>query len=370
MLVWFLAAFVLGTDGSVAANEIVADVGNREELLPNGYRGLHSFSDEPISILSQQPLRYLMVAGDSTLLMQGRAIKGSSPVGVVLAPGSHKTFDDGYAGISAVYVSDKTIYGFYHAEEHFGEVHDPRKHACNPEVNYWSIGLAVSRDGGGSFVKKGQIITSRNPKGAHKRNVQGVGEVSVIPEPSGEYLYAYYADVASTDDPRGDGMCMARCPVGDVSDTTAWKKLLDGEFVQPGLGGTDSQILQKPFQFAGTVQPHVTFIKSMGRYFMLTLVVSPFEVERRDKAKDSGIYYCESVDGIRWSRPKQLLAYHAVPLEGREWACHPGLYLQKESPSKAEGWLIYAYTPSYGAGSGQKLHYLVRRRITLTRDAE
>lgn len=350
---------------TTSGEEFEATVGSHNVIFPDGYHGLRGFPDEPLSVLSRRPFIYLMVANDSTVLMSGRTLETATPKTVVLAPGKQGEFDDGYAGIGTVFKQGATLFGFYHAEEHFGEIHNPRLRACNPTINYWSIGLAVSTDRGRTFRKRGQILSSSTPKGTDKRRIQGVGVVSVCPEHTGKYLYAYYADVSGVND--RDVVCMARCPVDDVGKPNSWRKLHKGAFREPGLGGKDDPVLEDTFQFAGQSAPHVAYIPSMKKYIMLCDVISPLEVASQTKKRESGIYLAHSDDGVAWSVPQPVFNILTVPVEGREYGAHPGLLIEKSDSETVEGWLVYTYSPRYGGNSPNSMHHMARRRFRLVR---
>jgi hypothetical protein len=84
-------------------------------LFPDGYCGLQYFSDEPISILTTRPFRFLAVAGNYTVLLEGPNLVSARPVRKVLEPGGKDSFDNGYAGVGAVFSSQtgKRLLAFY-----------------------------------------------------------------------------------------------------------------------------------------------------------------------------------------------------------------------------------------------------------------
>ncbi len=82
-----------------------------------------------------------MVAGNSTILMEGDKPETAILVGTVLTPGPKTSFDNGYAGITSTYNDKRAqkLLGFYHAEDHVGMP----KTQDNPDIQgaYWSVGL-------------------------------------------------------------------------------------------------------------------------------------------------------------------------------------------------------------------------------------
>jgi hypothetical protein len=352
-------------------------VGSQKDVLPPGYHGLQAFPDQTISIISRSPLRYLLVGIEGTVLMRGSGIKDAVPEKLVLTYGPTGSFDDGYAGIGSVVRSGDTLVAAYHAERHVGEIHAPKERACNPKPNYWSIGLAVSNDEGVTFTKKGQILTSRTPLGQCQRDAYGVGDASFCPHPDGKFLYAYYSYVTGTpateSNPSGDhdGICVARCLIRDATEPGGWKKYFEGGFTEPGLGGKESLLFERPFQFAGTLQPHVIYIKHMKVFLMLCVGISPLEAYSKEPPKQSGIYWSVSSDGVTWAKPKLLWLGRTVNWDGWEFIGHPTLLLNQDSEQEARGSVVYCYTPRFGAGrSDREMHHMVMRPITITRRAK
>jgi len=352
--------------GVLNAGEIAAEIGRRETIFPAGHAGLEAFSDQPIVVLGRNPFQYFVVAGDSTVAMRGRSLGDAVPMGVVLAPGKPGDFDDGYAGIGSTFKSRDGLVAFYHAEEHFGEAHNPKLRACNPTTNYWSIGLAVSKDGGRSFRKRGQVITSSSPRGTDPQTIQGVGDGYVCQDLTGDFLYLYYSDNTGVKD-RSHTICIARCPVGDIAKPAAWKKLFNGEFTEPGLGGQDDAVVLPPVVPGAVGQAQVTYLKGMKKYFMLCVVVGAVEALVPQPAQTSGIYYAESDDGLRWNKPRPLLIAHTIPVVGREYTGHPYLYVEGETPDRVTGKMVYCFASSFGAGEGRTMHHLVCCPITITK---
>jgi len=85
---------------------IVAHVGEHQIVFPPGYHGLNYFPDEPISVLRRTP--FLVVAGNSTFLVQGATANSAIPIGQVLGLGAKNEFDNGHAGITSTYYDRKT----------------------------------------------------------------------------------------------------------------------------------------------------------------------------------------------------------------------------------------------------------------------
>jgi hypothetical protein len=154
-----LVLFVFSATLPLSAAEITATVGKQMVVIPDGKYDFHYFPDEPISVISRQPLRFLVVVSNRTILMQGRSFETAKPIKAVLEPsGSSGSYDQKYAGISSIYVHKKRdeILGFFHAEKQTG-----RKTREGNNCAYATIGLAISTDGGRSFKKVGPILTGK-----------------------------------------------------------------------------------------------------------------------------------------------------------------------------------------------------------------
>lgn len=361
-----LAILLLLVSPAFADKTVKAVVGRHRVVFPAGYRGLNYFPDEPIAILSKNPFRCLMVAGDSTYLMQGQKPESAVPVGKVLVPGPGSSFDNGYAGITSVYYNQKTrqLLGLYHAEDHVGLPKVP----YNPDIQgaYWSIGLVVSKDNGNSFQKIGQVLTSKVTKRQMKREMQGIGDVCMIADASSTYLFAYYTDLTRRKEDLTARIGLARCRIADGGKPGKWFKYQDGEFKEKGLGGNESAVVNPPASFPSEViNPRVTYLPQWKKYLMVCCVVAGGENGQK-KAEKGGIYFCQSDDGIKWTEPKVLVIGQPIPYQDSEYISHPNLIFEKVTSNKAEGWLLYCYSSRWGTQAPREPHHLARRPITLT----
>ena len=344
------------------AAPIRATLGARKTLIDDRQHGLKYFPDGRLAFITRRPtFRVLMAAGVATHLLKGERMASLKPVAKVLVPGEPGSFDNGYAGVNAVYQPDeKTLLAFYHAEDHEGMPPIPD----GIPGFYCSVGLARSTDGGRAFEKLGPVLTSQSAKDPKGLADQGVGELSVVPEPGGSYLYAYYTSHSRAGG-RGVQICMARCPAASAADPRAWRKLHEGRFDQPGLGGKDTPAVSAKPIGADAFLPHVVYCKPL-RKFVMAFCINAFR-ELKGEPRRSGIYLLCSDDGIRWpwGARQQLLVAHTVPRLGTPLAWQPTLDLD-DAPA-AKGWLYYAYTGSWGHRPPHKTHHLVGQPIALTR---
>jgi hypothetical protein len=346
------------------AQQMAVRVGPQEVVFPDGYHGMHYFPDEPISVIQTSPFTYFMVETASTVLMQGESLETAVPIGRVLQPGGRDSFDNGYAGISSALIDGKTkeLLAFYHAEDHVGI--EPPDWNKDLKGFYGSIGLAVSNDGT-SFSKIGQIITGSLPKGQSKDVAQGVGDVSVCRDHTGEYLFAYHTDHSRLNN-RGVVICLARSRVSDAGRPGTWFKYRNGEFNEKGLGGTGDPIEVRPKAFScDAFLPNVHYLKPMRKYVMVFNVMG-YADHLKPTARQSGIYFASSEDGIKWSEPQRVLLAHSIPYNNCEVAMRPSLVLRQVTAKKVSGDLIYGYSPSWGTTAPQVPHFMAKNPIAIS----
>jgi hypothetical protein len=338
---------VLGLYCEATARELVARLGERQTVIPDGKFGFHYFPDEPVGVIGRSPLRFLMVVGNKTVLMEGESFEAAKPVKDVLAPSTDpKAFDGQYAGISSVLLDStgRELLGFYHAEKSAGGTNREGVHRF-----YASVGLATSADGGKTFVKVGPVLTGRPEDPAWKGTAQGNADVSVCRDHSGKWLYAYYTEHSRRNPATGKSRsvitCMARCRVEDRGQPGTWKKYFEGSFSEPGLGGKDTEV-------ANCWAPQVTYVPELKKYLMV--------------GSRGGVHLLASDDGIAWQHQGVLFVMDDVPLVDHEIALHPGLHIEKASPSKIEGHLFYAYSPKFGHPQPSSPHYFVKQPVTIS----
>lgn len=367
VFVWLLSLIWLpATSLADDPRGIEVTLGKQQVVFPNGYRGLQYFPDVQMSLLNTKPVTFLVVASESTYLMQGRTLEAAVPIKKVLAPGDKTSFDNGYAGISSTYIDKgkNELLGFYHAEDHVGMP----KPAYNPDLKgaYWTVALAVSKDGGQSFAKIGPILTCSITKDKATRETQGVATPSIVNDPTNTYLYAYYTDLTRRKDRFSGSIALARSRISDGGRPGTWFKYHRGEFSEKGLGGEESPVVEPPPRLpSDIVDPHVTWIPAWKKYVMFCTVNAYGDFEKK-KAEQGGIFYCSSDDGIKWTEPKRLIVAHAVPFLDREYVAHPCLHVEKVESDKATGWLFYCYSPRWGTAAPRQPHHLARRAVTLT----
>jgi hypothetical protein len=270
-----------------------------------------------------------------TLDSGGRAIPVLSPSGA--------GFDQGYAGAYAVVraANGQDFMMVYHAEEY----PEGQPSASNPvPCTRWGVGLARSSDGGTSWTRLGQIISSEQlfvPCSQGGPNVQGSGNPTVALSPDGQYFYVYYQEPLVTLEPdqpkNGNGVRVARAPVSSDGVPGSWQKYHNGNFSEPGLGGRGTPVLFFP------LNPVVSFNTYLNRYVVVSMSCCD--------ASTTGFVSASSVDGISWDTPTVFWSVPTTNLVpslhvGDSWYHYP-TFLSLDQPNQLTtgqtGYLYYAH---------------------------
>jgi hypothetical protein len=357
-----LAAAWMAASLSVGGAElapVAVELGPPETVLADGQYGLRYFPDEATVIVRTRPnCRVLLAAGIRTVMLEGGSMTRLASPRDVLLPGKAGEFDNGYAGISgACRAPSGELLAIYHAEDQEGM---PRNKEGIPGF-YCRIALAVSRDDGATFGKRGPILTGQLAKVAGGRFDQGVGDLCLFAEPGGKFLYCYYTSHEPIGG-RGVTICLARCAVADAMKPDAWRKWFEGGFTEPGLGGRDTPVVTGGLPDTCAIFPQVSWVPALRQFVMFYCVNAWLESGKQGR---SGIYVAYSDDGIHWTRERMQQIWKAppIPVIGSELAWHPTLALDEPVASSLAGWLYYSYSESWGHKPPHKPHYFMRRRI-------
>jgi hypothetical protein len=346
----------------------MATLGAPVKLLDAGKFGLRFFPDMPVTVISPPPqLRLLVAAEISTALVEGTDLQHLTGATLrVLAPGKRGDFDNGYAGVTGAVEAGGALHVAYHAEDQEGM----GKLAGTDGIPgfHASVGLATSTDGGRTFTKLGQAVTSFRPKGWQFYKGQsdsGAGDSWLMRSHDGAFWYLYYTE-HSRDGGRGVQICLARAPASAPPAPGAFRKFHEGAFDEPGLGGRDTPVLSgQAFDQGEVFSPQVVYSPALKLYVMvMNLDVWKEFVETKALSR-SGMYLATSADGVRWSRPEPMTIDWAVPVPGKSLTWHPAIVF--DPGSSTEGWLLYAHTAAWNPSRGAPAHALWGRRISLAR---
>lgn len=307
---------------------------------------LKHFPDEALTFLNESHDRFLMVAGNRTVLIQENLFHDPTAYSEVFGPKKGtELFDNGYAGITSIYRIPNTnrILGFYHAEDW----HDRPKRG-DIHLGIWSIGMAVSENDCHSFDHRQLLMTSSIARnGATDKDHQGIGDVHVIENYEQNKLYAYFTDLTDRTNLRDFGpatISLATCLVADVEKPDSWRKHPD----QAAKGGVEISIHSAGGALFDFIAPFV--LKIFNRYLMVFSQIDSVSQNDGNVGK-SGIYYSESENGIdNWSEPVNLVSSFPIPTEGKPYKGHPSVFIPKEGLGKYEcnGWLMFGYAEAYG----------------------
>ena len=342
-----------------ADNAIRIDLGPSETVLADNALGLRAFPDGRLSVIRTKPeCRVILAAGVSSYLLEGPDLGKFTKATMVLDKGKQGDCDNGYAGVNAV-MRAKTgeLLAIYHAEDQEG-----MQSAGSGIPGFCcSVAMAVSRDDGTTFEKRGPVITGHVPKNPKGTPDQGVGEPCLLAEPTGKYLYAYYTSHERMNG-RNVDICLARCLMTDAMQPGVWKKVHAGGFNEPGLGGKDTPVLTTGQQNEDAILPYVFFILELRQFVMLFCLNAWREGSNADR---SGIYVGFSDDGISWPRERmqQIWKVPVIAREGVEVAWHPTFIPDETGGTR--GWLYYGYSSNWGWKSPATPHHLARRRIEI-----
>jgi hypothetical protein len=351
-----------------------------QTLLPDGNAlGLSYFPDEGTSILGYDPFRIIVADGAKKASVVVTASTATDPLmnlaqaTTVLGPGSSGDFDNGYAGISAVYRhTDGTYYGFYEGEDQVGT-----GTILGTKIPgfYARIGIASSPDGV-TWTKGGYVIESfvpkRVPDGGTVQYDQGTAEPGAIASADGKWLYVYYTEHSRVNPAGGSRpvvICMARADLSawppasspTLGAVAGFTKYYQGSFSTDGIGGYDSPVVSPSTATSNALEGHVAYSSAHGKFVMI-YGVDAYEERAATPpvAMVSGLYAAFSDDGVAWRTP-------TMPLITDFGVAQPGLGVSWEGSilwdigDDTAGWLVYGYSPDWP----NPPHYMVGRRLTL-----
>jgi hypothetical protein len=344
------------------------DLGESQTLLPLGaLGGLKFFPDQATVRVPGVPHERLLVAGargsdyGSTFLVEGPSVDNLQTATLVLGPGGPGTYDNGYDSISGVYrYIDGRLYGFSESEDYEGFPRPPTGGF------YASVGEAVSDDDGASWRKLGPAITASRPKGFDAfpgQTGHGAGLPSVVADPTGHYLYAYYTDltfIGQNGTLRGNEVGMARTDLSAGPPVPGqFYKYSGGQFSQPGLGGAEDIVFSLYRDGADALMPHVTYSPHLRKYVMVVCVSVYKEQFLVTPLSRSGIYLAFSNDATTWSAPQPLFIDYANAVTGKTLSWQASILWDDETAQ--QGWLIYGHSDSWPSP-----HYMLGRRMRFT----
>ncbi len=173
---------------------------------------------------------------------------------------------------------DQKFIGFFHAEDQ--DQYDSGNGQMATRL-WKSMAVSYSPDEGASWVKNQQILST--PKLAQSHGGHGDGSV-VWDKCNARWVMFYqhsWLSAAMSEDPNGA--------------PGTWKKLYNGAFTEPGLGGLDGPFDTSP-QLAGP-NPSVHWNTYLGQWIMVVPGWAP-----------PSTYITSSRDLVHWTSPQVLMA--------------------------------------------------------------
>jgi len=255
-------------------------------------------------------------AGPLGVRLEGQSLTNLQDVKLVLKPtpedGETPLGVNGYKAFSGVFRgrSDDELIGLYHQE--FWPKY-PQQFPFNAQ-----IGLAVSYDKGYTWEDKGPVITG-DYVDPNAPRVTGVGQPS--PVVAGKNVFIYYTNW-------GEGnanICLAKAPLANIDNPSAWSKWYAGKFQETGLGGRATPVLTSPDGVAALIS--VSWNTKLDKFLA---------VYERGFEKEAGFYIATSEvgDGINW-RDQQVIARfpqpHSVRKSGDIWYSYPTLISETDN---------------------------------------
>ncbi len=228
-------------------------------------------------------------------------------------------FDSDYAGAGTMLpcANGRTLY-FYHGENH--TIPDGKR-APTPREGWTGIGQATWDPSQHRLIKDGQIAglnasnawtTAGAAPWSTGQIAAASGNPSVVPDPTGTYLYLYFGNRSA--DPAANGpeqqcshrtcWAVARAPRAAVCAATGtpapWQILHEGAFTSPALlpNGTGGPFTPLLTRAGGVVDnlANVTYLPARHAYVMAVLQQPGAAIAARI-----------STDGLAWSAPMPLV---------------------------------------------------------------
>jgi hypothetical protein len=289
------------------------------------------FPDGHISVLRSTDGLQMYWAGGSSYRTVGADLEHMtlSPEKALLHEGPSGAFDNGGAWLMSVAdLGNGRMVGFYHAEDR-----EWPGHSDTGIIAWKSVARATSDDGGKTWAKQGQVLTSPIEKPTVP-TWGGSGDPCVVWDDETERWYCFFQEhvlyMAVSEDPEGRA--------------GTWRKFFRGGFTEPGLGGGNSPI--PALQGFRGANPSVLWNDHLERWLMTW------------HTWEGSLAVAHSEDLIHWQEPKILLPFQA---NAKNW--YPTIIGETDTSAGAEAWLYYAHWPDRDEWQ-RRFH---RRRVTFNR---
>jgi len=188
------------------------------------------------------------------------------------------------------------LYGWYHFE--------PTDLIC---LTAPLIGAAVSMDNGLSWQDKGFVLESGSPVDCDYANgyfTGGNGDFSVIASQDGEWFYFVYSNYGGPQEEQG--IAVARSRFEDRGQPGTVYKYFQGEFSEPGMGGSVTPVFGVDRSWANT-DVDALWGPSVHWNTYLNAYVALMNRATGEFWTQDGIYIASTHDFVHWTFPEKLL---------------------------------------------------------------
>ncbi|HOI30244.1 MAG TPA: T9SS type A sorting domain-containing protein [Melioribacteraceae bacterium] len=334
---------------------------NEEIVIPGSNPwGLMHTPDGPVSYKKfENEIRFWFTATNRTVLLRGNDFSNLEPFplqggqAVLILEPSGTGFDSSYAGAYSVIPANNgtDLLMFYHAENH----------PCNfPNPFMAAIGLARSTDGGITWQRRGQVLSTAAPKPANCNfQIWGVGNPTVFKSKDGNYLYMMFTEwLRGNPVSRPDLIYLARAAVSSDGEPGSWFKYSNGSFSQPGLGGLGTPVINQPppdgLTSVYAALPAVSYNTAIDQFIVV------FQSR-------NGIHISTSSNGISWDTPRLIWNerdFYLSSIQGQPGVAYPSL-ISLDHPSQmttgSQGYLYFGR----GYPNGNPPHIMARRAFEI-----
>ena len=229
-------------------------------------------------------------------------------------------------------------------------------HPCTGDRAEVSIGLAISRDGGATWQRRGKILSAAPYEFAscEARRFYGAGSFSGVTSPDGKYLYLYHHIWHPN---QSCYVTVSRSKIASGLGPGTWTRYYNGAWSQPGLGGLGSDMWHEPPGQEGCMAgiPSVSWNPTFRMWLAVFVTFK-------------GFAYASSSDGLHWSTPRMLM--YGVTLVAPESLVHHQPYMyypslidpheSQDGRTNRESMLIYAY------GGWTSAHHMVANKVAIS----
>ena len=294
-------------------------LGEQQTLLNDKELGLRNMPGNGIAVIEYKPdlLRVMFAAGPNTYLVEGSDIKHLTSAHKVLEPGGAGAFDNCGVEVRSVVGLKGQLFAFYQAADCEDYQSTSRWESMDPTK---ALALLVSRHRQYFAQRRSdhQMCHAKRIRGFPKPRCRGIGQPGAVLDPSGRYIYLYYACYSGQKPVGTTQICMARSDISKGPPRPGnWEKLYNSSFSEPGLGGRELPVVHPDSSERVSCKfPHVLYSQALEKYILTFNMERSAESDNGSPPIKSGIYLALSDDGIKWSKPAKLANAYSLRMLG------------------------------------------------------